>query len=54
MILRQIQDAPRPPSAVVGKAVPKTLDNIVVRCLDRNPNNRPSSASDIAAVLRHL
>ncbi|MEZ0312077.1 MAG: protein kinase [Myxococcota bacterium] len=54
MIVRQIQDTPRPPSTVAGIAVPKTLDNMVVRCLDRNPNNRPGSALAIATVLQHL
>jgi tRNA A-37 threonylcarbamoyl transferase component Bud32 len=54
MILRQIQDAPRAPSTVTDKKVPKALDNIVVRCLDKNPNNRPGTASAIATVLQHL
>ncbi len=38
----------------VGKGVPKALDNVVGRCLDRNPNNRPSSAMEISAVLQQL
>jgi serine/threonine-protein kinase len=54
MILRQVSEAPRPPSALVGKDVPKALDNMILRCLDRNPNNRPASASAIATVLQHL
>lgn len=54
MVVRQLRDAPKPPSAIVGSAVPKPLDNIILRCLDKNPNYRPASASQIGAVLQHL
>ncbi len=54
MLLRQVKEAPQPPSAALGRALPRALDNMVVRCLDRNPNNRPASASAVATVLQHL
>ncbi|MEZ0312548.1 MAG: protein kinase [Myxococcota bacterium] len=54
MVVRQMQEPPRPPSSVIGKGVPKVLDELVVRCLDRDPNKRPASAAEVAAVLRQV
>lgn len=54
MMMAQVTRSPRPPSAAVGSAIPKPLENIIMRCLDKNPNNRPANAMSIATVLMHL
>lgn len=52
MMLAQVRDKPRTPSEVLGRPVPPELEALIMRCLERNPQNRPSSVTEIAAVLR--
>jgi serine/threonine-protein kinase len=49
VVLRQIQDDPPPPSQRVG--IPAWLDAIVMRCLSRNPEERPQSARELQQLL---
>ncbi|MGA8036146.1 MAG: protein kinase [Candidatus Acidiferrales bacterium] len=45
--------APPPPSSFQPE-LPAELDRIIVRCLEKNPDRRPSRASEIGAVLQAL
>lgn len=43
-----------PPSALIGGAVPRELDAVIVRCLAREPDDRYGSVDELAAALDHM
>jgi eukaryotic-like serine/threonine-protein kinase len=51
MLIQHIQAQPVPPSVRGGRPVPPALEQLVLRCLAKDPASRPSSAD---AILREL
>jgi TolB-like protein/Tfp pilus assembly protein PilF len=50
MIRKHTTEIPRPPSAV-NPAVPRSLESIIMKCLEKDPANRFDSASALCAQL---
>ncbi len=46
-LLAHLNDEPIPPSEVAGQEIPPALDEIVMSCLSKKPQDRPSSAMDV-------
>jgi len=57
-ILKHLQQPPDPPSRATDRAIPAALDEVVLACLAKRPEDRPSSAAELsqrlAAVARDL
>ncbi len=51
MILQHLQGRPVPPSDRSGLAIPRALDEIILRCLAKEPAGRPASAGELAEAL---
>jgi serine/threonine-protein kinase len=51
MLIQHIQAQPLPPSERGGQAVPPALERLIMRCLEKDPARRPSSADEILAEL---
>ena len=47
MMLHHVRDAPQPPSMFAPAPIPERLEQIVLACLEKSPNLRPSSAMDL-------
>jgi serine/threonine-protein kinase len=47
MLLRHVQDQPVPPSQRTELPVPKELDDLVLACLAKDPNERPQDAQQL-------
>ncbi|MFN7933733.1 MAG: serine/threonine-protein kinase [Bryobacteraceae bacterium] len=45
-----VQEAPVPPSTRTELPVPKALDDIVLRCLEKDPNLRPAGCAELARM----
>ncbi|MCB9594367.1 MAG: serine/threonine protein kinase [Sandaracinaceae bacterium] len=43
--------APEPPSARLGAPIPPTLEELVLRCLEKSPDDRPQSAVELGELL---
>ncbi len=50
-ILQHVQDEPVPPSRRTELEIPEDLETIILSCLEKNPANRPGTASDLEASL---
>jgi len=46
-----LHTAPLPPSSRLGQPVPSKLERVVLSCLEKDPEKRPSSAHDLAAAI---
>ncbi len=51
MIARHLNDEPVPPSQVVKQPVPKLLEDLILSCLKKSPDERPQSAADLSRGL---
>jgi eukaryotic-like serine/threonine-protein kinase len=51
VVVQHIQAAPVPPSRRAGTAVPPDLEELILRCLQKAPEDRPADAAEVA---RHL
>jgi len=51
MLIQHIQATPLPPSRRAGTMLPARLEAVIMRCLEKDPARRPSSADEIAAEL---
>jgi transcriptional regulator with GAF, ATPase, and Fis domain len=51
MLLHHARTLPEPPSRVSELPIPRAIDEIVMRCLAKNPDDRPASARDLEADL---
>ena len=51
MLIQHIQAEPVPPSQRADQAVPPALERLIMRCLEKDPARRPSSADEIVAEL---
>jgi serine/threonine-protein kinase len=47
VMIHHARTAPVPPSKIAGHAVPADLEEIVLACLDKAPENRPPSAVEL-------
>jgi serine/threonine-protein kinase len=54
MILQHLQSEPVPPSARSGLAIPPALDDLILRCLAKDPARRPASAEELANRLARI
>jgi serine/threonine-protein kinase len=51
MVVRHAQEAPQPPSKLSTSGVPAGLDRIVLACLEKAPEARPQSATEVKRML---
>lgn len=52
-LLRQIkEDVPADPCSVSKVPIPKVLSELTMRCLEKDPSKRPSSADELVRILR--
>jgi eukaryotic-like serine/threonine-protein kinase len=54
MIAKHLRNEPVPPSLRTGADVPRALDELIMACLAKNPEQRPQSAAAIAATLASI
>jgi eukaryotic-like serine/threonine-protein kinase len=47
MLLQHVQATPLPPSQRTELPIPKELDDLVLACLAKNPNDRPQNAEEL-------
>jgi tRNA A-37 threonylcarbamoyl transferase component Bud32 len=52
MLMHHMQDAPVPPSQRTEVAVPADLDALILRCLEKDPGQRPQNAEELLRLLR--
>jgi serine/threonine-protein kinase len=51
MIARHLNDTPVAPSARAGIAIPAELEHVVLGCLEKQPDRRPQSATELRQAL---
>ncbi len=51
--LQQLNDQPPRPSDRINQPLPEDLQNVLMSCLRKSPDERPMSAEDLADSLRH-
>jgi serine/threonine-protein kinase len=51
LVLHHVQTAPVPPSQRGGGEVPRELEDLILACLEKNPEHRPASAAELARRL---
>jgi eukaryotic-like serine/threonine-protein kinase len=54
MALAHVQKSPERPSSRTELPIPESLENVVLQCLEKDPENRPRSAQDLARKLEAL
>jgi serine/threonine-protein kinase len=47
MLIQHVQDEPLPPSRRANFKVPPEVDDLIMACLHRDPNERPASAEEL-------
>jgi serine/threonine-protein kinase len=52
ILAKQVTETPEPPGRLV--ALPPALDQLIVRCLSKNPADRPQSAAELGRALREI
>jgi eukaryotic-like serine/threonine-protein kinase len=53
-VLDHVRKAPVPPSQRTELKIPESLERIIMMCLEKDPANRPSSAHELARLLREV
>ena len=51
MMMDHANKKPEPPSRVAEVSIPKSLDELVLACLEKSPDNRPGSADEVWKLL---
>ncbi len=51
VMAKHLQEAPIPPSQRVANGVPPRLEQVILACLAKTPDDRPRSAADLARLL---
>jgi serine/threonine-protein kinase len=54
ILAHHLHTQPEPPSRRLGRAIPAELEQLILRCLSKNPDDRPSSARVLGDRLAHL
>ena len=54
IISKHLHIEPDPPSRHSPGAIPRELDDLILRCLEKAPERRPSTAREIARLLRSI
>jgi serine/threonine-protein kinase len=54
VLAHHVSTPPLPPSHRTELAVPESLDRVVLACLEKDPERRPSSADALASLLRNV
>ena len=54
MLLHHVQTRPEPPSTRSEESIPRQLESILMRCLEKDPTKRPSSALELEAQLARV
>jgi hypothetical protein len=54
MMMQHVQASPVPPSLKAPHPVPRDLEAVVMRCLSKDPVDRPADAAELAQLLGHL
>jgi hypothetical protein len=47
MLMQHLNAQPLPPSQRTELAIPRELDQLVLACLDKNPDRRPQNAEEL-------
>jgi len=47
LLMKHVKEQPAPPSSASPHDVPKGLDDLILACLKKSPNERPASAHDL-------
>jgi len=51
IIADHIHAAPTPPSERVGRKIQADLESVLLRCLEKKPEDRPQSAEELSEML---
>jgi serine/threonine protein kinase len=54
MVLHHARTAPIPPSHVSELPIPGELESLLMRCLEKDPSSRPSSALELESELSRV
>jgi len=54
LVVDHVRTPPVPPSHRAGQAIPPGLEQVVLRCLERDPARRPASAAELSRELAAL
>lgn len=54
MIASHLQATPVPPSRRAGVKVPKALEDLILRCLEKDPAQRPAGADEVGSALKAM
>jgi serine/threonine-protein kinase len=54
MLLQHVQAVPVPPSQRTELRIPKELDDLVLACLEKDPNRRPQNAEELLQLSRNF
>jgi hypothetical protein len=50
LLAKHVAVAPDPPSKVLGRPVSPDLESVILRCLEKNPRDRPAHAGELLAL----
>jgi serine/threonine-protein kinase len=54
LCVQHVTRTPKPPSEMTKKPIPKRLEEIILQCLAKKPEQRPESAAALAALLKSV
>jgi serine/threonine protein kinase len=54
MFLHHVQTPPMPPSQRTELPIPRELDDLVMACLEKDPDRRPQDASEVFRMVRNI
>ncbi len=52
ILMDHVGTPPEPPSRRLGRPLPAALESVVLKCLEKDPRDRPPSASELGRLLR--
>ena len=54
MAVHHVKTKPRPPSQKTDQSIPPEFEKLVLACLEKDPDDRPSSALDLARQVESI
>jgi serine/threonine protein kinase len=54
MLAKHLNEPPKPPSVLRGESIPEALDSLVVRCLAKDPLQRPANGAALLAEVEPI